>query len=51
MATGVMCDCGWTMISPMGDKDVKKHVMMHMQDAHPTMKMSDDQMMKMMKRM
>jgi hypothetical protein len=33
----------------MGEGDVKKHAMMHMKDAHPGMKMTDDQMMKMMK--
>jgi predicted small metal-binding protein len=49
MGTMMSCDCGWTMISPMGEGDVKKHAMMHMQDAHPGMKMSDADMMKMMK--
>lgn len=51
MATGMMCDCGWTIISPKGEMDVKKHAMMHVQDAHPGMKITDEQMMKMMKRM
>jgi predicted small metal-binding protein len=51
MATGLMCDCGWTIVSPQGEKDVKKHAMMHAQDAHPGMHMSDSDMMKMMKKM
>jgi predicted small metal-binding protein len=46
-----MCDCGWTIVSPQGEKDVKKHAMMHAQDAHPGMHMSDSDMMKMMKKM
>jgi hypothetical protein len=51
MAKGMMCDCGWTIISPMGEGDVKKHAMMHVQDAHPGMHMSDQDIMKMMKTM
>jgi len=50
MATGMMCDCGWTIISPKGEMDVKKHAMMHIQDAHPGMKVSDADMMQMMKK-
>ena len=50
MAAGMMCECGWTMISPMGEKDLKKHAMMHIQDAHPQMKMTDEQVMKLMRK-
>ena len=49
MAKMMSCECGWTMITPMGEGDLMKHVKMHMMDAHPGMNMSDDQMMKMMK--
>jgi hypothetical protein len=49
MAKMMSCECGWTLISPMGEGDVKKHAMMHMADAHPGMKMTNDQMMKMIK--
>lgn len=49
MANMMSCECGWTMITPMGEADLKKHVMMHMQDAHPSMRMTNEQMMKMMK--
>jgi predicted small metal-binding protein len=48
MAKMMSCECGWTLITPMGEADLKKHAMMHMSDAHPGMKMSDDMMMKMM---
>ena len=51
MAKGMMCDCGWTIVSPMGEMDVKKHAMMHIQDAHPGMRMSDQDMMKLIKTM
>ena len=49
MAKMMSCECGWTLISPMGEGDVKKHAMMHMADANPGMKMTNDQMMKMIK--
>ena len=49
MAKMMSCECGWTLITPMGEGDLKKHAMMHMADAHPGMNMSDDMMMKMMK--
>ena len=45
MAKMMSCECGWTLISPMGEGDVKKHAMMHVADAHPGMKMTNDQMM------
>ncbi|MDA4122520.1 MAG: hypothetical protein OK456_04990 [Thaumarchaeota archaeon] len=47
MANMMSCECGWTMITPMGESDLKKHAMMHMKDAHPSM--TNEQMMKMMK--
>ena len=49
MAKMMSCECGWTLITPMGENDIKKHAMMHVLDAHPGMKMSDTDMMKMMK--
>jgi hypothetical protein len=48
MAKMMSCDCGWTLISPMGEKDIMKHAKMHVADAHPGMKVSDADMMKMM---
>ncbi len=49
MAKMMSCECGWTLITPMGETDLMKHAKMHMTDAHPGMKMSDTDMMKMMK--
>jgi len=49
MAKMMSCECGWTLITPMGEADLKKHAMMHVADAHPGMKVTDADMMKMMK--
>jgi predicted small metal-binding protein len=49
MAKMLSCDCGWTIFSPQGEGDVAKHAMIHVQDAHPGMTMTEDQAMKMMK--
>jgi hypothetical protein len=43
------CECGWTLITPMGESDLKKHAMMHIADGHPSMRMTDDMMKKVMK--
>jgi hypothetical protein len=49
MAKMMSCECGWTLITPMGEGDLKKHAMMHVADAHPGMHVTDDMMNKMMK--
>jgi predicted small metal-binding protein len=49
MAKAMMCDCGWTIVSPAGEADVMKHAKMHVMDAHPGMKISDQDFKKMMK--
>lgn len=49
MAKMLSCECGWTIITPMGEADLKKHAMMHVADAHPGMKVTDAMMAKMMK--
>jgi hypothetical protein len=49
MAKMMSCECGWTLITPMGEGDLMKHAKMHVADAHPKMKVSDADMMKMMK--
>jgi hypothetical protein len=49
MAKMMSCDCGWTLITPMGEGDLMKHAKMHVADAHPGMMLSDAEMMKMMK--
>jgi predicted small metal-binding protein len=50
MASMVSCDCGWTLVSPAGDDDVKKHASIHAADAHPGMTITDEQMSGMIKR-
>jgi predicted small metal-binding protein len=50
MASMVSCDCGWTLVSPAGDADVKKHAKMHASDAHPGMTITDEQLTGMIKR-
>jgi predicted small metal-binding protein len=49
MGKMISCMCGWTLVSPSGESDIKKHAMMHMQDAHAGMSMSEEEMMKMIK--
>ena len=49
MAKMVSCACGWTLISPQGDEDVKKHTMIHVKDTHPGMTMTQDDLTKMIK--
>jgi hypothetical protein len=33
MAKLITCPCGWTIISPQGEDDVRKHAAIHMRDA------------------
>ena len=40
MASMGTCACGWTIISPQGPEDAKKHVLIHLGDAHPGTKVS-----------
>jgi len=39
--------CGWSITSPHGDKDVAKHGMMHKEDQHPDMKLTEKEFMSM----
>jgi predicted small metal-binding protein len=39
------CSCGWTIVSPLGAEDVKKHTMIHLKDAHPGTVMTPDEIM------
>jgi hypothetical protein len=50
MASMISCDCGWTLVSPAGDDDVKKHASIHVADAHPGMTVTDEQASGMIKR-
>jgi hypothetical protein len=38
------CACGWTVISPLGREDVKKHVSIHLKDNHPGTVLTPDEM-------
>ncbi len=49
MAKMLSCDCGWTIVSPQGESDVKKHAMIHVKDAHPGMNMTEEQAEQMIK--
>jgi predicted small metal-binding protein len=49
MAKMLTCPCGWTIISPQGDEDVKKHIMIHVKDTHPGTTMKEEELGKMIK--
>ncbi len=49
MAKMVTCPCGWTVISPQGEEDAKKHILIHLSDTHPGTVMTDDDVRKNMK--
>ncbi len=43
------CACGWTIITPLGDEDVKKHVRIHLKDDHPGTILSDEDMQRLIR--
>jgi len=49
MAKMISCPCGWTLISPQGDEDVKKHAMIHAKDCHPGLTTTQDEIAKLIK--
>ena len=49
MAKMSTCPCGFTVISPRGDEDVKKHMSIHLKDAHPGTSMTDEEIGKTIK--
>lgn len=49
MANMATCACGWTIISPVGVEDVKKHILIHLADTHPGTRVSDDEVKTMIK--
>ena len=49
MAKMLTCPCGWTIISPQGEEDVKKHIMMHLHDTHPGTNMTEEEIRKIIK--
>lgn len=44
MGSMTTCPCGWTLMSPLGDEDVKKHTLIHLRDAHPGTSVTDEEM-------
>jgi predicted small metal-binding protein len=49
MAKMLSCPCGWTLISPQGEEDIKKHAMIHAKDCHPGLTETEDEVVKMIK--
>ena len=49
MASMVTCPCGWTLISPQGEEDARKHVKIHLTDVHPGSVMTDEELTKTIK--
>lgn len=49
MAKMISCPCGWTLISPQGDEDIKKHALIHAKDHHPGLTETEDEVTKMIK--
>jgi hypothetical protein len=49
MAKMISCPCGWTLISPLGEEDIKKHAMIHGKDCHPGLTTTEDEVAKMIK--
>jgi predicted small metal-binding protein len=43
MASMLTCPCGWTIISPQGAEEVKKHTKIHIGDIHPGMTMTEEE--------
>ena len=49
MAKMITCACGWTLISPLGDDDVRKHVNIHLKDNHPGTAVTGEDLQRMIK--
>ena len=49
MASMGTCACGWTVITPLGPDDVKKHVSIHLRDNHPGTVLTADELDKLIK--
>jgi len=43
------CPCGFTIISPQGEEDVKKHMSIHLRDVHPGTSVTDEELRKTIK--
>jgi len=40
----VACQCGWTLISPLGADDVYSHLIVHVRDHHQGLKVSESEL-------
>ncbi|MCI4330350.1 MAG: hypothetical protein L3K19_00680 [Thermoplasmata archaeon] len=40
----VACQCGWTLVSPLGAEDVYGHLKLHVRDHHAGLKVSDSEL-------
>jgi predicted small metal-binding protein len=40
-----VCSCGWTIVSPQGPEDVRKHTVIHLKDVHPGSVMTPEEIM------
>jgi hypothetical protein len=49
MAKMISCPCGWTLISPLEEEDIKKHAMIHGKGCHPGLTTTLDEVAKMIK--
>jgi predicted small metal-binding protein len=49
MAKMLTCPCGWTLISPQGEEDIKKHAMIHAKDCHPGLTETEDEVVRIIK--
>lgn len=46
MAKKITCPCGWTLTSPLGDEDIKKHTWIHVRETHPGEVHTDEDIVK-----
>ncbi len=46
MAHMSTCPCGFTVISPRGEDDVKNHISIHLGEAHPGTRLTDEEIRK-----
>ncbi len=49
MAKMSTCPCGFTVISPQGEEDIKKHMSMHLRDSHPGTNVTEEELGKTIK--
>lgn len=49
MAKMSTCPCGFTVISPKGEEEVKKHMVMHLSDTHPGSSVTEEELGKTIK--